>query len=95
MPVVSINLSDGAYWAYQRHMKHGRKGSYYVNKAVEWYAWKGLKAEYKGNYLLPGDRRMTTDGILLEYQLQDDGSFGFTVIGYPETQQKLEVGEEE
>jgi len=95
MPVVSINLSDGAYWAYQRHMKHGRRGSAFVSSAVEWKAYTGQRAEYKSQTLKPGDMRRTTDGYLLQYNLQNDGSFGFDVIEHPEGQQKLAVGEEE
>ena len=95
MPVVSVNLTDAAYWAYQRHMKHGRRGSAYVSSAVELKAYAGLKAEYKGQSLLPGDMRRTTDGYLLEYRLQNDGSFAFDVIEIPEGQQKLEVVEED
>ena len=95
MPVVSINLSDAAYAAYKRHMKHGRRGSAYVSSAVELKAYAGLKAEYKSAALLPGDLRLTSDGYLLRYSLQDDGTFGFTVIEHPEGQQKLDVGEEE
>ena len=95
MPVVSINLSDAAYAAYKRHMKHGRRGSAYVSSAVEMKAYHGLRAEYKDTSLRPGDQRRTTDGYLLEYRLQEDGTFELEVIEHPESQQKLDVGEKE
>jgi hypothetical protein len=76
-------------------MKHGRRGSAYVTSAVELKEYMGLKAEYKGDRLIPGDMRRTTDGYLLQYNLQNDGSFAFDVIENPEGQQKLDVGEEE
>lgn len=95
MPVVSVNLSNAAYWAYSRHMKHGRRGSAYVSSAVELKEYMGLKSEYKGQTLRPGDMRRTTDGYLLQYNLQNDGSFQFDVIETPEGQQTLDVGEEE
>ena len=40
-------------------------------------------------------KRRTTDGYLLEYRLQEDGTFELEVIEHPESQQKLDVGEEE
>jgi hypothetical protein len=95
MPVVSVNLTDAAYWAYQRHMKHGRRGSAYVSSAVELKAYRGLKAEFKDVHLLPGDMRRTSEGYLLQYNLQNNGSFAFDVIEHPEGQEKLDVGEEE
>ena len=95
MPVVSFNLSNADYWAYSRHMKHGRRGSAYVSSAVEWKAYRGQKIEYTSHTLKPGDMRRTTDGYLLQYNLQNDGTFGFDIIEHPEGQQKLEVGEEE
>lgn len=95
MPVVSVNLSDGAYWAYQRHMKHGRRGSAYVSRAVEVLAYAGLKHQYKNVTLMPGDMRRTDDGYLLEFRLMPSGDFEFVAIENPPGQTKLDVGEEE
>jgi hypothetical protein len=91
MPVVSVNLSDAAYYAYRTHMKHGRRGSAYVSSAIELKAYSGLKAEYRSHTLLPGDMRRTSNGYLLQYALQNNGSFSFNVIEVPEGQEKLDL----
>ena len=54
-----------------------------------------LELNTKDTSLRPGDQRRTTDGYLLEYRLQEDGTFELEVIEHPESQQKLDVGEEE
>lgn len=66
-----------------------------MSSAVELKAYQGLRAEYKDTSLRPGDQRRTSDGYLLEYRLQIDGTFGLDIVEHPESQQKLEVGEEE
>lgn len=91
MPVVSINLSDGAYAAYRRASKHARRGSAYVTAAVEEKAYRGIKAEYRDERVRPGDMRLTSDGYLLRYSLQESGDFRFDVIEMPAGQQKLDI----
>jgi hypothetical protein len=95
MPIVSINLSDGAYAAYRRASKHARRGSAYVTAAVEEKAYRQMKGELRSQTLMPGDMRRTSGGYLLQYQLQESGDFKFVIIEHPEGQQKLDVGEEE
>ena len=95
MPIVSINLNDGAYAAYRRASKHGRRGSAYVTQAIEEKAYAGIKAEYRDERVRPGDMRRTSGGYLLQYRLQESGDFKFVIIEHPEGQQKLDVGEEE
>jgi hypothetical protein len=91
MPIVSINLSDGAYAAYRRASKHARRGSAYVTKAVEEKAYRQMKGHLRAETLMPGDMRRTSSGYLLQYQLQVDGDFKFIIIEHPEGQQKLDL----
>jgi hypothetical protein len=95
MPIVSINLSDGAYQAWRRASKHARRGSAFVTQAVEEKVHRQMKGHLRSETLMPNDMRRTSGGYLLQYQLQESGDFKFVIIEHPEGQQKLDVGEEE
>ena len=60
MPVVSINLSDGAYAVYKDAMKH-REGSQMVSRAVMFYAARpyGQDEPIDRMTIEPGDIRIS------------------------------------